>query len=239
MTASTPTLATVSRASAAPARNGVLDFRKWSRRTASLVSGIALSLMAGIMIAGYFAGIMPLIVPGDAAATAAAISGSPMPYLAGVVGIFLVTILDVIVAASWYALFKGVNTPLSAVAASLRVLFAALFAFAATQLVVAFALVDQPGAALAGYESFHTIWLISLGLFGIFLILEGYLGFRSGFMAKIFPILLAGSGVGYIADAIGVAFVDGFVPTFGFFGFVGEVAFILWLLIRGRRLTDR
>lgn len=219
--------------------SSALDFRNWSRRTASLVSGVALSVMAAVMIAGYFGGIMPLITPGDASATAEAIKGSPVAYLAGVAGIFVVIALDVIVAGAWYALFKGVNRRLSALTASLRVVFAALFAVASTQLLVAFASLNNPAATLAAFESFRTIWTLSLGIFGVFLMLEGYLGLRSGFVAKVFPVLLAIAGVGYIADAIGVAFVNGFAPTFGLFGFVGEVAFILWLLIRGRRLGDR
>ena len=234
---------TASVTAAAPAlrapRAGRLDFRQWSRRTASLVSGIGLALMAGIMIPGYFGGILPLIAPGDASATAAAITASPLPYLAGVAAIFVVILLDVVVSGAWFALFKGVNTRLSAVAASMRVAFAGLFAIAASQLVVGFVSRGEPGAALAGFESFRTIWLISLGLFGAFLILESYLAYRSGFMAKIFPILLAAAGVGYIADAIGVAFLDGFAPVFGNFGFVGEIAIIFWLLIKGRRLADR
>ena len=218
---------------------GPLDFRRWSRRTASLVSGIGLALMAGIMVPGYFGGILPLITPGDATATAAAITASPLPYLAGVAGIFVVILLDVVVSVAWYALFKGVNRRLSAIAAAMRVTFAGLFAIAASRLVVGYISRGEPGAALAGFESFRTIWLISLGLFGAFLILESYLAFRSGFIAKIFPILLAVAGVGYIADAIGVAFVDGFAPIFGNFGFVGEIAIIFWLLIKGRRLRDR
>jgi hypothetical protein len=195
--------------------------------------------MALGMIVGYFGGVLPLITPGDAEKTAAAIAASGSQYLAGVVAIFIVIALDVVAAASWYALFKGVSSRLSATAALMRVTFAGLFAIATSQLVVAFTAVNEPGASLAAFESFRTIWLISLGLFGAFLILEGYLGLRSGFIAKVFPILLAIAGVGYIADAIGVAFIDGFTPVFGLFGFVGEVAMIFWLLIRGRRLSDR
>jgi len=44
----------------------MLDYRRWTPRTASLVSGIGLALMAGLMIAGYFGGIVPLVTAGDA-----------------------------------------------------------------------------------------------------------------------------------------------------------------------------
>jgi hypothetical protein len=220
-------------------RAAILKFPSWSPRTASLVSGIGLALMAVLMIAGYFGGIVPLITPGNAAETAADISNSGFLFLGGVSCIFVVTLLDIVVAGAWYALFKPVNRRLSATAAWIRVVFAGLFMVAASQLVNAFALLGEPAQALRAIETFSTTWVISLGLFGIYLVLIGYLAFRSGFMAKIFGILLAIAGFGYIADALGVAFSAHFPTTFGSFGFIGEVVIIFWLLIKGRRLTVR
>lgn len=55
-------------------------------------------------------------------------------------------------------------------------------------------------------------------------------------MPTIFGILLATSGAGYFADALGVAFVSGFTPIYGLFGIIGETAGIFWLLIKGRKL---
>lgn len=226
---STPTLQ--------PPRAGMLDFRRWSPRNASLVSGIGLAVMAGLMIAGYFGAIVPLVAVGDAAKTAADISTAPAQFAGGVACIFVVTLLDIVVAAAWYVLFKPVNRGLSAVAAWIRVIFAGLFMVAAGQLVNAFTLLDQPASALAAIEQFNSMWLISLGLFGVYLLLIGYLAVRSGFMAGIFGILLAMAGLGYIADAVGTLLGADFPIAFGSFGFVGEVAVIFWLLIRGRRLT--
>jgi hypothetical protein len=91
--------------------------------------------------------------------------------------------------------------------------------------------------ALQAIQQFNSMWLISLGLFGIHLLLIGYLAVRSGFMAGIFGILLAIAGLGCIADADGTALSVDFPVVFGSFGFVGEVAIIFWLLIMGRRLV--
>ena len=216
-----------------------LDFRTWSPATASLVSGLGLLVMVVLMTAGYFGGIIPLITPGDAAGTAGKISQSGAVYLAGVCCIFLVILLDVLVAVAWYALFMNVNPRLSAVAAWMRVTFAAAFAVAASQLAYAYTLLDRPEQALHAIESFRTIWLISLGLFGLYLILIGYLEFRSVFVPTIFGVLLVISGAGYIIDALGVAFVDGFSPVYGLFAIIGETSGIFWLLIKGRKLTVR
>ena len=110
---------------------------------------------------------------------------------------------------------------------------------ATSQLAYAFTLLGDPDQALHAIESFHTIWLISLGLFGLYLILIGYLELRSTFVPKFFGILLAISGAGYIIDALGVAFMDGFTPMYGLFAIIGETSFIFWLLIKGRKLTNR
>jgi hypothetical protein len=214
-----------------------LDFRAWSPATASLVSGLGLLAMVVLMTAGYFGGVVPLITPGDAAKTAADISQSGLIYLAGVACVFLVTLIDVPVAVAWFALFKNVNRRLSTAAAWMRVAFAALFAVATGQLAYAYTVLNQPELALHAIGSFRTIWLISLGLFGLYLILVGYLEVRSAFVPKVFGVLLVISGTGYIIDAIGVAFVDAFTPMYGLFAIIGETAGIFWLLIKGRKLT--
>jgi len=216
-----------------------VDFRGWPPRTASLVAGIALALVAVLAGWGNFGAIVPLVTPGDAERTARDIAESAPLFLAGIASLFVVTILDVIVAGALYALFRPVNPVVSAVAAWARVVFAAVFMVAIGRLVTAYTLLDHPVAALNSIDAFTTIWVTGLGLFGIHLLLVGYLAYRSGFMARIFGILLAVAGMGYLADAVGTLLVDGFTAVFGQFLFVGEVALIFWLLIRGRRLPTR
>jgi hypothetical protein len=142
------------------------------------------------------------------------------------------------VAGALYTLLKPVNRRLSAAAGWLRSIYALLLLGAISQLVIGFTLLGDPEAALPVLESFNTVWVISLGLFGVSLLLVGYLAFRSGFIARVFGILLAIAGIGYLADAIGMAFVPDFTAIFAKFLFVGEVAIIFWLLIKGRRLPS-
>jgi hypothetical protein len=54
-------------------------------------------------------------------------------------------------------------------------------------------------------------------------------------MAKIFGILLVIAGLGYIADGFVAVLVRGPSISIGQFTFVGEVALIFWLLIKGTR----
>lgn len=219
---------------AAPGRP--LAFTTWSPRTAALVAGVALALMAVLGGFANFGALVPLITPGDAVKTAQNIAGSPLLFLSGVASFVVVALLDILVAGALYTLFEPVSRRLSAAAAWMRTVYALLLMVAISQLVVGYSLLGDPEAALPVLESFNTIWVISLGLFGISLLLVGYLAFRSGFLAKIFAILLAIAGVGYVADAIGMVFVPDFIAVFARFMFVGEVVIIFWLLIKGRRL---
>jgi hypothetical protein len=215
-----------------------LNFTSWSPRTAALVAGVGLAVMAVLGGFGNFGALVPLIIPGDAATTAQNISGSPVLFLSGVASFVIVAILDIIVAGALYTLLKPVNRRLSAAAGWLRSIYALLLLGAISQLVIGFTLLGDPEAALPVLESFNTVWVISLGLFGVSLLLVGYLAFRSGFIARVFGILLAIAGIGYLADAIGMAFVPDFTAIFAKFLFVGEVAIIFWLLIKGRRLPS-
>lgn len=213
-----------------------MNFTTWSPRTAAIVAGTGLAIMA--VLAGFanFGAIVPLIARGDAEQTAQNVSGAPLLFSAGVVSFFIVAVLDIIVAGALYTLFKPVSRRVSAAAAWMRSVYAVLLVVALSQLVIGFSLLGDPEAALPVLESFNTIWVISQGLFGISLLLVGYLAFQSGFVPKVFGILLAIAGIGYFADAVGVAFISDFSAVFAQFMFVGEVALIFWLLIAGRRL---
>jgi len=223
-------------ATAAPRRPG--DFTAWSPRTAALVAGAGLAVMAVLGGFANFAAIVTLMAPGNARQTAENISAAPVLFWAGVASFVIVAVLDILVAGALYTLFAPVNRRLSALAGWLRSVYALLLLIAVSQLVRGFSLLDDPAAALPALESFTIIWVLSLGLFGASLILVGYLAFRSGFMAKVFGILLALAGAGYLADAIGLATIPGFAAVFAQFLFVGEVTLIFWLLIRGRRLRS-
>ena len=208
----------------------------WRRGSASAVAGIALAAMALIMPISYFGGILPLVDAGDAQRTATAIAAAPVPYLAGVAGIFVVIILDLLVAAAWYVVFAPVDRRVSVIAAWLRVGYTVLFAVAALQLVNASVQLDAPERALAAIIAFDRMWIASLGIFGLHLLVVAWLVVRAEFIASVFGVLLMIAGVGYIADAIGELLDLDLPVSLGTFAFAGEVAIIFWLLIRGRRL---
>jgi Domain of unknown function (DUF4386) len=206
-----------------------------SQRTASLVAGLALALIAVIASVGNFIALEPLITPGDAAKTAEDILNSEAQFRWGIAALIVAAVLDIIVAATLLALFEPVSRNVSMLAAFFRVAYTAVFLVAIIQLVVAVGLLGDPAEAMQAIDAYSTIWLVSLIFFGVHLLLIGYLAYRSGFMAKVFGILLVVAGLGYVADGFVTVLVPGPSVGIGQFTFVGEVALMFWLLIRGTR----
>ena len=73
--------------------------------------------------------------------------------------------------------------------------------------------------------------LIAHIFFGLWLLPMGYLVFKSGFIPKIVGVLLVIAGVGYVVQSF-AAFLGYNVNIILFTG-LGELVFLLWLLIKG------
>ena len=70
-------------------------------------------------------------------------------------------------------------------------------------------------------------------------ILLGYLVFKSGFLPRILGILLMLGGLCYTVLAVLFFLIPNFDATiFGLFAFIGEVLFYLWLLIKGVNVEE-
>ena len=92
-------------------------------------------------------------------------------------------------------------------AAGFRIAYAAVYLVAIAQLVIAVDLLGDPAQALLAVNAYDTIWHVGLILFGVHLLLIGALAYRSGYMPKIFGILLVIAGAGYLVDGFGAVLV--------------------------------
>jgi hypothetical protein len=206
-----------------------------SLRTASLIAGLGLALIVVLAPLGNFVAVQPLITPGDAAKTAQDILNSEALFRWGIASLILTAVLDMIVAVALLALFEPVNRNVSMMAALFRVAYTAVFLVGIIQLVVALGLLRDPPEAMRAIDAYNTIWLVGLIFFGVHLVLIGYLAYRSGYMAKIFGILLVIAGLGYLVDGFATVLVPNYSINIAQFTFVGEAALMFWLLIKGTR----
>jgi Domain of unknown function (DUF4386) len=220
-----------------------------SIRTASLTAGVGLLLMSVLAAVGYVAIVQRLVTPDDPVATAADIVGSAGLFRLGVAMLYAVIVLDVLVAWALLGVFTPVSRDVSRLAAWFRVAYAAVFMVAIGHLAgvpdllsntgysTVFTAEQLQGQAMVKVEAFHDTYMAGLILFGVHLLILGYLAYRSGYVPKVIGVLLAVAGVGYIVDSVVTVFTEGTPFAVSTVTFLGEFLLALWLLIRGRRLT--
>jgi Domain of unknown function (DUF4386) len=213
-----------------------------SVRTARLAGALYLA----VMVFGFFGiAYVPatLEVAGDAAATAERIIASEWLFRSGIVSHLIGQIVFIFLVVTLFRLLETVNerrARLMAILALLGVPMAVLSevdqlaalswlespvngVFTQAQLQAhAMSLLDQRRQSILVTQVFWGLWLFPLGA----------LVFRSGFLPKVIGVLLIVAGAGYVFDSLAQLLHPGFTVVTSF-TFVGEVALMLWLLIKG------
>jgi hypothetical protein len=221
----------------------------WSIRTASITAGVALLLMSIVAIFGKVVVVDGLVAEGNAAQTAADIVASEGLFRLGIASLVVVIALDVVVAWALYRVFRPVSNSLSMLAATLRLVYSGVFMVAIAELLGVVRLLTNDGSvavfgadqlnaqAMLGISAFNDIWFVGQFLFGLHLLMIGYLAYRSGYVARVLGALLAIAGLGYAADSLGSVLSSGSWTAISSFTFIGEFLLALWLLIRARHIA--
>ena len=164
----------------------------WSIRNASITAGIALLLMSVVAIFGKVVAVDGLVTEGDATRTVTDIMASQGLFRLGIASLVVVIALDVVVAWALYRVFSPVSRSLSMLAAALRLVYSGVFMVAIGQLLGVIRLLSNDGnvavfgaaqvdaQAMLGITAFNDIWYVGQFLFGLHLLLIGYLAYRSG-----------------------------------------------------------
>lgn len=213
----------------------------------SINAGVALLVMGVISGFSYLLAVKGLITPGNAIKTAKDISAHESLFRFGYLGLFLVAVLDVIVAWLLFRVFAPVNRTLSVVAAWLRTAYAAIFVVAISQLTNVPSLLSPRGSkagtsetrneVLHRIDSFNNIWNVGLILFGIYLLVLAYLALRSSFVPRLVSVLIGVAGFGYFVDSFTALSIRASDTPFSSVSALGEIVFALWLVVRGRRIS--
>jgi hypothetical protein len=218
-------------------------------RRSALVAGVGILVMAVLAGAANFGAIQGLITKGDATTTAKDILASEGLFRLGIVALVVVVILDVVVAWALLTFFEPVHKGLATLAAWLRLSYAAIFAVAISQLVgvlhllsngqylTTFSMDQRRTEALLKIQSFQDTWDVSLVLFGLHLVLIGYLAYKSGYVPRILGVLLVVAGLGYLVDSFSGLLAASYSVSVAAFTFIGEPLLMLWLLVKGRTVT--
>ena len=217
-----------------------------SIRTAALVAGLSLMAMVGLAGFGNFVAVEGLVTPGDAAKTADDILAAEGTFRLGVLALYLVVVLDVVIAWALMRVFDPVSRSLSRLAAWFRLAYSAIFMVAISQLAGipdllgggagAFTPEQVAAQALQKVDAYNDIWFAGLILFGAHLVVIGYLAYKSGYVPAFLGILVVIAGLGYAFDSFGTTLSESPLEV-SVVTFIGEFLLGVWLLIRGRRMT--
>jgi len=184
-----------------------------------------------------------VIVPGDAAATASNILASEGLFRFGIVSDLLATLIMMAVALTLYNLLKPVNENMAALMVIFVLIGVSISVFDKLNVLAVLQTLSVPDY-LSAFTieqvqalAYHHLRLSDIGstiafiFWGLWLFPLGYLVFKSGFLPKILGILLMISCMGYVVNSL--AYFLGYSTNFGMVSVLGEVLFILWLLIKG------
>lgn len=186
-----------------------------------------------------------LVVPGDTSATARSILASASLFRLSIVSALLDQILFLFVALALYQLFKAVNQSMAALIVIFMVLSIPIAVFNEMNNIAVLSLLsgtaswnvftsDQLHTLVSFFLDLHALGLNIAFLVGApWFFSMGYLVVKSGFLPRIFGVLLIINGLAYVIDSFAALLLpDANVNVVMFTGWV-EVVFALWLLIRG------
>ncbi len=225
-----------------------------SLRQAAFIAGWAIIIMTVAAVIATDLTIGSLIVENDARATAENIITSEILFRTGVLSWLIILICDALAAWGLYIYLKPVNPDVSLIMAWFRLLYVAILAAAVLYLVDVLSLVNGNGIYQGAFGSdqlqsliyfsvkgFYRSWSIGLIVFGIHILLLGYLIVRSDHIPAYWGILLIIAGFGYLIINLAELVVPGYENIKRIIGWIfiipmlGEVGLGLWLLIKGTK----
>lgn len=215
---------------------------------AATIAAVGLLLITILAPIADFVILQKLIVPNDSALTTKNIIASERLFRVGILFFLIVSVLDIIVAWAIYVFLIPVNKNLSLLAAWFRIVYASILAVVTIYLINVLHLISKAeylstfiaeelqARIMLSVNMFRQGWEFGLIIFGVHLLLIGYLILKAGYMKRILGSLIILASLGYMIDGFGNLLSVKYNLTISMFTFIGEVILIFWLLIKGRKI---
>ncbi len=222
-----------------------------STKKKARIAGLLYLLMAVTGPLGIMYVPSAIAVSGDATATASNILNSEMLFRLAIVSSLLCQISFIFLVLALNRLFKGVNEQHAKLMLSLVIVAvpiailneltqtAALHLLSGAEYLKVFE-PEQLDALVMVFLNIHEQGIVIVSIFwGLWLFPFGYLVIKSGFIPKIFGILLIIGCFAYLADSLTAMLIpqhrDIISKILMLPLSVGEISTILWLLIKGAK----
>jgi hypothetical protein len=219
------------------------------------IARIAGVLYLIIIAAGMFGGLVrsSLLVPADAAATAANILASEGLFRASIIADLAMILADVGIAIAFFYLLKPVNQGLSLLSAAFRMAQAAtlglnlLMLFFVLQLLTGGVYLTALGTEGVQAQAYlfltaHGIgYNLALMFFAFSIIIQGYLLYVSGYFPKFLGVLMFVAAAAYLINNLASFILPNYADYAATFEMIVMIALpvelimALWLLVKGIR----
>jgi len=221
------------------------------RHRTARVAGLLYLIVIATGIFGLMYVPSRTIVYGDAVATADRIARSPTLFRLGILSSLVCEVAFVLLALALSRLLRNVSRTSASLMVSLVVVavpiaffneanrLAALLVSTHPAFLAPLAADEQSSLAMLFVHLYDEVGLMVGILWGLWLLPFGYLAFKSGFMPRTLGILLIVAGACILADSLTFLIVPELHPVVsdvvGLPSAAGELAAMLWLLLKGAR----
>ncbi len=219
-------------------------------RQAAIITVVGYVMGWGVPFASF--NVLPKLFDADnAARTSQNIIANQGLFVAAIFAMLLAFIGDVVAAWGLYQLLRPASASVSMLSSWLRIVFATMGLVAVLNLANAYRLLTKPAYLTAlgrdqldaqvqvAVGAFNIQFAFSLIVFGVHLMVLGWLIHRSGYVPKWLGVLLAVNGAGWSIMESGPYVLPGINLGFLWITTFGELVLFVWLVGWGTRLSEQ
>lgn len=218
-----------------------------------IATGISLIIMALLAFFAYgyvWGGIVLLDQPIE---TLNNLLASKSIFIYGSIGWIGIILLDLIVSYALYIFFKDVHPKGALFGAVLRLIYTVILGIAVSNLFQVTSLLAGVSASsmelatetMTLLKSFDATWSFGLIIFGLHLLIVGYVAFKSDKVPKVLSILVMVAGISYVLLNIMFGLLPQLDPVTSILEMIlvlpmtiGELGLGIWMIVKGRKLVS-
>lgn len=221
-----------------------------TNRKASLAAGVSILIMALAAAISFGYAHNTLVVSGDTFNTVSNLQNNFALLIVEIFGWLIILLCDILVSIALFVYLKNVNTPLAGIMATFRIIYSAVLAFAISNLVKIGNILNNTSSDISEtiqikvmnfLVAFEKSWSIGLIIFGVHLLLLGFLILKSYNIHKFWGLILIFAGISYFAIYTAKNFIPGAENLINIAEAIlmapmtfGEVGFAIWLIAKGK-----
>ena len=215
------------------------------RRKLPLFTGISLLTMAILAGIGYGYAFPQIYIRDNAPATFTNLAVNNDLFICFIVCFLVIFLLDLLLCWCLYWLFQQVNSSLAILMALARLVYSMVLGWAIVHLLIIAPFIPghtEAAAVMFHFESFLTIWSLGLIVFGVHLVLLGYLLIKTPAVPKLIGYMAVFAGLCYLLTNMAARFLPGYAAYSDTVDMVlslpmalGELLLATWLLVKKER----